>query len=291
MKRGSIDYLVKPRFEGNPTTKTICHIRLLIEMSSYPVPGPKKATLNVKSVASKPSFVPESVLKKRKQWDELRKTAKVARKTEKKDSKAKRVTIFKRAEAYVQEYASAEKELVAARRAARATGDFYVDPQAKLAFVLRIRGINGVSPKVRKILTLLRLPQIFNATFVKINKATLSLLQLIKPYIAWGYPNLKSVRELVYKRGYGRVNKQRIAISDNSVIESQLGQYGIICVEDLIHEIYTVGPHFKEANNFLWAFKLNAPNGGLEKKLTGFIEGGQAGNRETKINSLIARML
>jgi large subunit ribosomal protein L7e len=215
----------------------------------------------------------------------------VARKAEKKESKAKRATIFKRAEAYVQEYAAAEKELVAARRAARATGDFFVDPQAKLALVVRIRGINGVSPKVRKILTILRLPQIFNATFVKINKATLSLLQLIKPYIAWGYPNLKSVRELVYKRGYGRVNKQRIAISDNSVIESQLGQYGIICVEDLIHEIYTVGPHFKEANNFLWAFKLNAPNGGLEKKLTGFIEGGQAGNRETKINSLIARML
>lgn len=35
-----------------------------------------------------------------------------------------------------------------------------------------------------------------------------------------------------------------------------LGKYGIICVEDLIHEILTVGPHFKEANNFLWPFKL-----------------------------------
>lgn len=33
------------------------------------------------------------------------------------------------------------------------------------------------------------------------------------------YPNLKSVRELIYKRGYGKLNKQRIPLTDNSVIE------------------------------------------------------------------------
>jgi large subunit ribosomal protein L7e len=99
------------------------------------------------------------------------------------------------------------------------------------------------------------------------------------------------VRELVYKRGYGKVNKQRIAITDNAVIESQLGAHGVICTEDLVHELFTVGPHFKEANNFLWTFKLNAPVGGLEKKLRGFTDGGQSGNRETKINELIQKML
>ena len=34
---------------------------------------------------------------------------------------------------------------------------------------------------------------------------------------------------------------QRLPISDNSVIERSLGKHGIMCVEDLIHEIYTVG--------------------------------------------------
>ena len=33
------------------------------------------------------------------------------------------------------------------------------------------------------------------------------------------YPNLKSVRELIYKRGYGKVDKQRIALTDNSIVE------------------------------------------------------------------------
>ncbi len=37
------------------------------------------------------------------------------------------------------------------------------------------------------------------------------------------YPNLKTVRELVYKRGFGKVNKQRIALTDNSIIEKALG--------------------------------------------------------------------
>ena len=31
-------------------------------------------------------------------------------------------------------------------------------------------------------------------------------LQLSEPYIAWGTPNLKSVRELIYKRGFVKVS-------------------------------------------------------------------------------------
>lgn len=69
-----------------------------------------------------------------------------------------------------------------------------------------------------------------------------------------------------------------------------LGKFGIICIEDLIHEIMAVGPHFKEANNFLWPFKLKAPLGGLKKKRNHYIEGGDAGNRENYINELIRRM-
>lgn len=61
-------------------------------------------------------------------------------------------------------------------------------------------------------------------------------------------------------------------------------------MEDLIHEIMTVGPHFKEANNFLWPFKLSAPSGGLEKKRNHYVEGGDAGNREDHMNELIMRM-
>lgn len=151
--------------------------------------------------------------------------------------------------------------------------------------------MNGLSPKPRKVLQLLRLRQINNAVFVKINKATLNMLRIAEPFIAWGYPNLKTVRELIYKRGFGRLNHRRIALTDNRIIERRLGKMKIICMEDLIHEIYTVGPNFKKASNFLWHFKLNNPKGGWRKKVTHYVEGGDFGNREDKINELVRRMI
>jgi len=142
----------------------------------------------------------------------------------------------------------------------------------------------------RKILKLLRLRQLFNGIFIRINKATVTMLRLVEPYITWGYPNHKTVSQLIYKRGYGKVNGDRIALKNNEIVEDVLGKFNIICVEDLIHEIWTVGEHFKEANNFLWPFKLNAPRNGIKKKRKHFVEGGQTGNREDFINDLVKRM-
>jgi len=198
--------------------------------------------------------------------------------------------IFNRAKVYAKEYDEKQMELIRLKREAKLKGGFYVDPEAKLLFIIRIRGINAMDPKSRKILQLLRLRQIFNGVFLKVNKATVNMLHRVEPYVTFGYPNLKSVRELIYKRGYGKLNKQRIGLTDNSIIEQALGKHGIICMEDLIHEILTVGPHFKEANNFLWPFKLKAPLGGLKKKRNHYVEGGDAGNREVYINELIRRM-
>lgn len=180
-----------------------------------------------------------------------------------------------------------ERDTIRLRREAKKAKGFYVEPEAKLVLVVRIRGMNDVDPKTKKILQLLRLRQINNAIFLKVNKATMNMLQRVEPYVAYGYPNLKSVRELIYKRGFGKVNGQRIPLTDNSIIEGVLGKQNIICIEDLIHEIFTVGPNFKKANNFLWPFKLAAAKGGLSRKRLHYIEGGQAGNREHFINNLI----
>jgi 60S ribosomal protein uL30 len=210
------------------------------------------------------------------------------------EARKKRATtrkqIFKRAEQYVKQYREQERSIVKARRAAKDNGAFFVAPEPKLAMVIRIRGINGVSPKVKKILQLLRLRQIHNAVFVKITRPMLQMLHLVEPYVAWGYPNLKTVRELIYKRAFAKVDKQRMPITDNTIIEKVLAKFNVVCVEDIIHEIYNVGANFKQVNNFLWPFKLSSPTGGFKSKLTHYNEGGDAGNREEKINELIRRM-
>jgi len=243
------------------------------------------------AVEGKLPAVPETILKRRKRQAENRALrAKEAVKS-KVARKAKRADIFKRAEKFAKEYQDQERDEIRLRREARKEGNYYVPGDPKLAFVMRIRGINQVSPKVKKVLQLFRLRQINNGVFIKLNKATINMLRICEPYITWGTPNLKSVRELVYKRGFVKINGNRTPITSNDLVEGSLGKFGIICVEDLIHEILSVGPNFKYASNFLWPFKLNTPAGGWRKKVNHFVEGGDFGCREDKINELLKKMI
>ncbi|TKA61825.1 60S ribosomal protein L7 [Cryomyces minteri] len=244
------------------------------------------------SVATKEQIlVPETLLKKRKSQEKDREARASELAEKRKANKAKRETIFKRAESYVKEYRDAEREKIRLSRAAKQEGSYYIPAEPKLVFVVRIKGINKIDPKKRKTLQLLRLLQINNGVFVRLTKATAEMLKIVEPFIAYGYPNLKSVRELIYKRGYGKVDKQRIPLTDNAVIEEQLGKLGIVCMEDLIHEIFTVGPNFKQTANFLWPFKLSNPTGGFRtRKFKHFVQGGDLGNREDNINALIRQM-
>ncbi|KAI8330716.1 ribosomal protein L30, ferredoxin-like fold domain-containing protein [Chlamydoabsidia padenii] len=236
-------------------------------------------------------MVPETLLKKQKSESADAAKAAAAKAELRKAKIQKRREIFNRAAKYHKEYQANERNQIRLRRQAKSNGNYFVEAQPKLVFVVRIRGINNIAPKPRKVLQLLRLLQINNGVFVRLNKATAEMLQLVEPYVTYGEPNLKTIRELIYKRGHAKVNKQRIPLNDNAIIEKALGKYNIICVEDLIHEIATVGPHFREANNFLWPFKLSNPNNMWPKrKFNHFIQGGAAGDREHFINNLVQSM-
>merc|ERR1712147_376534 len=152
------------------------------------------------------------------------------RATARKASVLKRREVIKKARAYDHEYKKAEKSLVAQQRAAKAQGNFYVADQPKLALVIRIRGINQISPKPKKVLQLMRLRQIGNAVFVRLNKASIQMLRMADPFITWGYPTVDTVKQLIYKRGAGKINGQRIKLSCNSIIEKGLGHIGITCI-------------------------------------------------------------
>ncbi|GAB0086231.1 60S ribosomal protein L7 [Sergentomyia squamirostris] len=250
------------------------------------------ATDKKKADAKKLPAVPESKLKVAKtlvsRRDRVRKLTLI------KKSKAlwRKRENFRRAELYAREYKKKERDIVELKRQAKKDGTYYIPAEPTLAFVVRIRGINKVAPKVRKVLQLFRLRQINNGVFVKLNKATINMLRICEPYIAWGYPNLKSVRDLIYKRGFLKIKGQRIPITDNILIQRKLKvRCNLQCVEDLVHEIYTTGANFKYATNFLWPFKLNTPNGGWRKKNNHYVEGGDFGNREDKINALLKKMI
>lgn len=164
-------------------------------------------------------IVPENILKKGARDAKMVAAALAHRKQKKEENTSKRATAFKNAEKYAAEYKSADLALIQAKRDAKKAGNFFVEPEAKIAFVIRIRGINKLSPKQKKIMQLLRLRQLHNGAFVKLNRATWNMIRYVEPLITYGYPTRSTVQKLIYGRGYAKVNRSRIPINDNSVID------------------------------------------------------------------------
>ena len=216
--------------------------------------------------------VPESVKRKAATQKKLAATKATAVKAAVTVRRSQRHALKMRTLRYNKEYKSSEKQLAFLRRQAKSHENFFVEPEAKLIFVIRLVGVNKLAPKQKKILQLLRLRHIHAGVFLKVNGPLMQMLRLVTPLVAFGYPSVATVRKLLYKRGFGKVNKQRIGLSDNQIISESLGAHGIHGMEDLVHEIATVGPHFKEANNFLWPFKLNSPKGGFVCQKHGYQE-------------------
>jgi len=202
----------------------------------------------------------------------------------------KRTDWLNRAQTYDENEKKRLVDRVQKFRDAKAKGEFYIPPEAKVLFVVRTKGINKINPKVKSILRLLRLRQMNNGVFMKVNTATWQMLRRVEPYVTYGFPTRTSISQLIYKRGYGKMNRSRIPLTDNFMIENTLGKYNITCIEDLIETIYNVGDNFKEANNFMWPFKLSTPRGGWVNKNHSFHNHGDWGHRENEINALIRRM-
>ncbi|CAH8833591.1 unnamed protein product [Trichobilharzia szidati] len=126
----------------------------------------------------------------------------------------------------------------------------------KLGVVIRLKQeVDQVSNVCKNVFRLLRLDTYNQAVFIKVTEATLELLNIASPHIAWGYPSIQVVRDMVMKRGRTMLGRHKHSI-DNKIIEEKLGYCGILCLEDIIHELVTIGPNFKAVQRFLCPFKL-----------------------------------
>ena len=159
------------------------------------------------------TFVPASVEKKTMRLAEEKKELEKARADRKTLIKQRREQWKANAKKYHEELIKEEQHLIEAKREARNTGNFYMAPEAKVAFVIRIKGVNHIRPQVKKILRLLRLRQLNNGVFVKVNKATMNMIKRIEPYVTFGYPNRKTISDLIYKRGFAKIKLARIPLS------------------------------------------------------------------------------
>ncbi|TKC35110.1 60S ribosomal protein L7-like 1 [Monodon monoceros] len=202
-------------------------------------------------------LVPENLLKKRKAYQALKATqAKQALLQRKEQRKGKEIK-FKRLEWFLHDSWRQLRDKVRLRRLEVKPHGLEVPDKHSLAFVLRIERINGVSLLVQRTIARLRLNKIFSGVFMQVTPQTIKTLRIVEPYVTWGFPNLKSVRELILKCGQAKVKNKIIPLTDNTVIEEYLGNFGVICLEDLIHEIAFLGKNFQVISGFLCPFQLS----------------------------------
>ncbi|XP_035276106.1 60S ribosomal protein L7-like 1 [Anguilla anguilla] len=235
-------------------------------------------------------LVPENLLKKRKAYQAIKATQAKLALLEKRKVQKGRPLKFKRLEEFLRNSKRKHRDETRLRRNAHRPPPALPPAKNRLAFAVRIREIKGVSLKVMKVIQMLRLRKIFSGSFVRINKCSMEMLRTVEPYVAWGFPNLKSVRELILKRGQAKINKRKVPLTDNAVIEQHLGKHGIICLEDLIHEIYSVGKNFRVANNFLWPFPLSVARHASRDKAGLLREIGEPGARGADINRVVRQL-
>ncbi|MBZ3878032.1 60S ribosomal protein L7 [Sciurus carolinensis] len=85
-----------------------------------------------------------------------------------------RTLIYEKVKHYHKKYRQIYRTEIQMARMARKAGNFYVPAETKFAFVVRIRGFNGVSPNVCKVLKLLGLFQSSVATSLSSTQAQLT---------------------------------------------------------------------------------------------------------------------
>lgn len=191
---------------------------------------------------------------------------------------------------HLSQYNEIERGVKERTMAAEQNNSFFVPKEAEFFVAIRIRGMNRVPPTERKTLDLLRLRSPNACVFIRNNKPLKQMLQKVRNYIAYGTISIEMMRELIYKRGYTKVDDKEVNITNELIEDHFNGEF--MCLEDIIHCIYTGGKYFKKANNFLQPFRLSCPRKGFKgRKARDFIMGGSCGNHYNMIEDLLKRMI
>lgn len=160
-------------------------------------------------------------------------------------------------------------------------------------FVIRIREDAGQPPKcVLNILRQMRLKKANTGVFVRYTPTTKRHLHLVEPWVVYGKPSDGIVGDLMQRRSFGTVKGEKVPLSDNTIIERTLGKgHGLICMEDLVHELTHAGILFEVVANFLMPFPLSESRSKFEKNILCLKQGKDYGDRGEEIDEFIKQML
>ena len=229
----------------------------------------------------------ETLLKKREKADEERVFSQITKEREELEARKRaRTPSIKSMSSFIAAERTKQKNLKAMTLRMKKSENQI--PNEGVVLVIRIHVSVDAANPVKKAIHALRLDKRYSAVLVKLTEETRKLIQIAEPFVMFGKTNEQMIRKLITKRGKVVKNGVEIDLKDNSLVESELEQFGILCIEDLVFELTNGGEGFEQASKFLAPFKLNLP---LKKfKKSAFSKGGDFGFRQD-INEVVDLMI
>lgn len=131
---------------------------------------------------------------------------------------------------------------------------------SKVALIVRAKG-SQVPPEVAAAFKEMGLLKIYSARLVCMTPRTHKLVAQLRPFSIVGHPDRAQLDELIRTRGclYNAETESRRFISGNMVLEQALGQFDVLCIEDLVETIGERTGHVEEVLRHLAPFDFHPP--------------------------------
>lgn len=241
--------------------------------------------------------VPEHLLKKRKTYQGMKRKEKEEARQRKK-LRATPTIQFKRAEHFLRAAKLSFRDSIRVERNLRKlvtkTDIKKMVPKedVKLIAVVRIRTADGIGKLALAAMRKLNVLKMYECSLVRYDDKSHRLLKACEPYVTWGAPDVRTIRDLITKRGHANKNGKKMVLNSNAAVEEAFGNDDMLAIEDLISELVTIGPNFEKVHKFLAPFQLASAGGTMKKadQVKHFAVGGHNGDRGEKINELIRKM-
>ncbi|KAK7196353.1 60S ribosomal protein L7 [Novymonas esmeraldas] len=126
--------------------------------------------------------------------------------------------------------------------------------------VVRAKG-SQIPPEVAAAFSKLGLQKIYSARLIGMTPRTEKLIEQLTPFSIVGQPDKAQLESLLRTRGslYNEETQSRRFISGNLLLEQALGQYNVLCVEDLVETIANHGEHVEEVLRHIAPFDFHPP--------------------------------
>jgi large subunit ribosomal protein L7e len=198
---------------------------------------------------------------------------------------------IKRPEDFVTEYREKQKNYNQYKKRLHKDLELLNIKENDLIFIIRIRGDKNLSDNQKKLFKILNLKKQHEGSIFVVDKNLKKSISCLENYIIYGFINKKNFKDLITKRGYLKYNNGLHPIKSNKLVEDVLGEKNIICVEDIVSEIFSKGENFNFIKKVLRTFKLNKPTEGYGNKASRFVNDGAWGFHGDKLNLLIEKMI